>query len=95
MPALQNTRAGILLRSGLRGPTTLLFTDQSVADRVSHVLLSFYSLFYSYGIGLGLGTWGDYSNLLNGRKKQVLIYLDPPYFKNKTSRLYGKNGQLH
>lgn len=38
---------------------------------------------------------GDYSNLLNGRKKQVLIYLDPPYFKNKTSRLYGKNGQLH
>jgi len=53
-----------LLRSGLRGPTTLLFTDQSVADRVSHVLLSFYSLFYSYGIGLGLGTWGDYSNLL-------------------------------
>jgi len=64
LPALQNTRAGILLRSGLRGPTTLLFTDQSVADRVSHVLLSFYSLFYSYGIGLGLGTWGDYSNLL-------------------------------
>ena len=43
---------------------TLLFTDQSLADRVSHVLLSFYSLLYSYGIGLGLGTWGDYSNLL-------------------------------
>ena len=38
---------------------------------------------------------GDYSNLLNGRKNQVLIYLDPPYFKNKNSRLYGKNGQLH
>ncbi len=38
---------------------------------------------------------GDYSNLLNGRKRQVLIYLDPPYFNNKTSRLYGKNGQLH
>ena len=38
---------------------------------------------------------GDYSNLLNGSKKQVLIYLDPPYFENKTSRLYGKNGQLH
>jgi hypothetical protein len=64
LPALQYTRAGILLRSGLRGPMTLLFTDQSLADRVSHVLLSFYSLLYSYGIGLGLGTWGDYSNLL-------------------------------
>ena len=40
-------------------------------------------------------SYGDYSNLLNGSKKQVLIYLDPPYFENKTSRLYGKNGELH
>jgi hypothetical protein len=64
LPALQNTRAGILLRSGLKGPMTLLFTDQSAADRISHILLSFYSLLYSYGIGLGLGTWEDYSNLL-------------------------------
>ena len=64
LPVLQHTRAGILLRSGLRDPVTLLFTDQSAADRISHILLSFYSLFYSYGVGLGLGTWGDYSNLL-------------------------------
>jgi len=64
LPVLQYTRAGILLKNTLKDPLTLLFTDQSVADRISHVLLSFYSLFYSYGIGLGLGTWGDYSNLL-------------------------------
>lgn len=64
LPALQHTRAGILLKNVLKDPLTLLFTDQSVADRISHILLSFYSLFYSYGIGLGLGTWGDYSNLL-------------------------------
>jgi len=64
LPALQYTRAGMLLKNVLKDPMTLLFADQSVADRVSHVLLSFYSLLYSYGIGLGLGTWGDYSNLL-------------------------------
>ncbi len=40
-------------------------------------------------------THGDYSNLLNGNKNDVLIYLDPPYFKNKDSKLYGKNGDLH
>ena len=40
-------------------------------------------------------THGDYSNLLNGNKMDVLIYLDPPYFKNKDSKLYGKNGDLH
>ncbi len=64
LPVLQNTRAAILLRRLLQSPVTLLFTDQSIADRASHILLSFYSLFYSYGIGLGLGTWNDYANLL-------------------------------
>ena len=37
----------------------------------------------------------DYSKLMNGRKKDVFIYLDPPYFKNKKSKLYGNNGDLH
>lgn len=64
LPALQDKRATILLRGALQDPITLLFTDQSIADRISHILLSFYSLFYSYGIGLGLGTWNDYANLL-------------------------------
>ncbi len=40
-------------------------------------------------------SYGDYSNLLNSRKEDVIIYLDPPYFKNKNSKLYGKNGDLH
>lgn len=75
LPALQYTRAGILLKNTLKDPMALLLTDQSVADRISHVLLSFYSLFYSHGIGLGLGTWGDYSNLLTasagGRIEQI------------------------
>jgi hypothetical protein len=64
LPVLQYTRAGILLKNVLKDPMMLLLTDQSVADRISHVLLSFYSLLYSYGVGLGLGTWEDYSNLL-------------------------------
>jgi DNA adenine methylase len=37
----------------------------------------------------------DYSRLMNGSKRNVLIYLDPPYLKNKNSKLYGKNGDLH
>ncbi|MBA7591031.1 hypothetical protein ES708_33178 [subsurface metagenome] len=37
----------------------------------------------------------DYSRLMNGSKNNVLIYLDPPYLKNKKSKLYGKNGDLH
>lgn len=40
-------------------------------------------------------THGDYSNLLNGIKEDVLIYLDPPYFSSEKSKLYGKNGDLH
>ena len=30
-----------------------------------------------------------------GNNKNVFIFLDPPYFKSRKSRLYGKNGHLH
>jgi len=38
---------------------------------------------------------GDYSHLLRMEGEDVVIYLDPPYFANKDSRLYGKRGDLH
>ena len=75
LPVLQHSRAGILLRRGLDDPITLLFTDQSAADRLSHILIPFYSLLYSKGIGLGLGTWGDYATLIvtsvGGRVEEI------------------------
>lgn len=40
-------------------------------------------------------TYEDYKNLLFKDGKDVFIFLDPPYFKTKKSRLYGKDGDLH
>jgi DNA adenine methylase len=37
----------------------------------------------------------DYSNFLKKGDKNTLIYLDPPYYDNKESKLYGNNGDLH
>lgn len=37
----------------------------------------------------------DYKNLVNRSGKNVFIYLDPPYFSAKESKLYGKRGNLH
>ena len=37
----------------------------------------------------------SYENLLFENGKGVFIYLDPPYWKSKKSKLYGKNGDLH
>ena len=37
----------------------------------------------------------DYSQLLNGTKKGIFVYLDPPYLSSKESKLYGHNGDLH
>jgi len=37
----------------------------------------------------------DYQKLLDNRGKNVFIFLDPPYFQQQKSRLYGKNGDLH
>lgn len=37
----------------------------------------------------------DYSEILNMPGKNVIIYVDPPYLRNKKSKLYGENGDLH
>lgn len=37
----------------------------------------------------------DYSELLQVDGKDVFIFLDPPYFIAKKSKLYGKDGDLH
>ncbi|MEH2167728.1 MAG: DNA adenine methylase [Nostoc sp.] len=37
----------------------------------------------------------DYSQLLKPAEKDVFLFLDPPYFSAKKSKLYGKDGHLH
>jgi DNA adenine methylase len=37
----------------------------------------------------------DYSFLINKPGKDVLLFLDPPYYSATKSKLYGKNGILH
>jgi DNA adenine methylase len=40
-------------------------------------------------------THGDYEKLLFEDGEGVFIFLDPPYYSTKKSKLYGKNGDLH
>lgn len=65
--SLKYSRLGSLIDVGLSNPTLLLFTDGSVADRAVHIILSHASLLFSYGIGFGLGNWGDHSEELATR----------------------------
>ncbi|MBE8987157.1 DNA adenine methylase [Nostoc sp. LEGE 12450] len=37
----------------------------------------------------------DYSHLLKPEGEDVFLFLDPPYFSAKKSKLYGKDGNLH
>jgi len=37
----------------------------------------------------------DYEELLDLEGKDVIIFLDPPYYTSSASRLYGKKGNLH
>ena len=37
----------------------------------------------------------DYSNFLYKSSRKVFLYLDPPYYKYKESKLYGRKGDLH
>jgi len=58
------TRPGILLSILFHDPLTFFFNDRSLADRLLHIVLPFISLFYSKGLGFGLGTWERYSGYL-------------------------------
>ncbi len=37
----------------------------------------------------------DYEEVVNIPGKNVFIFLDPPYFSKKKSKLYGRNGKIH
>lgn len=58
-PSLKGTRSGRIVQRISSDPVATLFTDASISDRASHIVLSFYSLAFSHGLGLGLGTWSD------------------------------------
>ncbi len=40
-------------------------------------------------------TYGDYEKLLFEDGERVFIFLDPPYYSTRKSKLYGINGDLH
>ncbi|MGA2435361.1 MAG: DNA adenine methylase, partial [Bryobacteraceae bacterium] len=37
----------------------------------------------------------DYEEIISEKGEDVFIFLDPPYFRQAKSKLYGKNGDLH
>ena len=37
----------------------------------------------------------DYNRIINKEGDKVFIFLDPPYFNNGSSKLYGKKGNIH
>ncbi len=39
--------------------------------------------------------YGDYSELMHIEGEDTVIFLDPPYYSSRNSRLYGKRGNLH
>jgi len=61
---LHTSRLGVLIDYAINNPKYLLYSDGSIADRLVHIILSHLSLFYSNGLGLGLGNWDQYSWVL-------------------------------
>lgn len=57
--SIQFTRIGMLVYSLTHDPIGLMLSDGSTADRLLHILISHLSVFYSYGIGFGLGNWNE------------------------------------
>ncbi len=72
VPRLQQSRMGTLLQAIEYNPMSVIYTDESVADRLGHVLVSHLSLFYNHGIGYGLGTWNENANTVISNSNQFV-----------------------
>ncbi|MFW3361835.1 hypothetical protein ACN2A0_04130 [Aerococcus viridans] len=55
IPTLAQSRGGVLLWQVIKDPWGLIMSDQSVAQRLSHILISGFSIFQNFGIGHGVG----------------------------------------
>lgn len=74
-PSLQLTRVGMLLNYLIHDPIKLIQSDGSIADRLVHIFISHLSLFYSYGIGYGLGNWNEYALEIAFRAGGIVLQL--------------------
>ncbi|MBS4462468.1 MULTISPECIES: hypothetical protein [unclassified Facklamia] len=59
--ALATSRVGVLISRFLENPLDAIYKDGSITDRLSHIIVSFKSLFYSKGLGFGLGQWDNFA----------------------------------
>jgi hypothetical protein len=57
IPKLAYSRAGLLLSGAISDPSSILYYDYSIAQRLSHIVISSLSIFQNYGLGFGLGDW--------------------------------------
>ena len=59
VPSLMQTRVAALLDQASHSLSQVMFEDQSVAQRLFAIQASHESLFYSGGLGYGIGTWKE------------------------------------
>lgn len=57
IPKLAFSRAGLLISTFTTDPMNVIMYDYSIAQRLSHIIISFMSLFQNYGFGFGVGSF--------------------------------------
>lgn len=72
VPSLLMTRAGSLAYLLVTNPIQILKSDGSITDRLSHILVSFLSVFENYGLGFGYGTWKENSFAVIGQQYEFI-----------------------
>ncbi len=70
------------------------FSQQSFEKRFTHSSIDRINFLANELEGVKISN-SNYDDLLKKEGNDVFIYLDPPYYGNKHSKLYGKRGKLH
>lgn len=75
-----NSRIGTLLIKLDSGIVNLILKDGSISDRLSHILVSFVSLFHSKGIGFGLGQWNEHALFISQNSGKIILEISEVNF---------------
>ena len=77
---LSGSRLGTLLSKLDLGIANLVLKDGSISDRLSHILVSFASLFHSGGIGFGLGQWDQHAMFISQNSGRIIFEISQVNF---------------
>lgn len=87
IPKLAYSRAGVLLSNFWLDPSSVILYDYSIAQRLSHIIISSMSVFQNFGLGFGVGQF-------ELKAQEVIAHLPSPVWNMLMTQKVDPGGRI-